>query len=118
MKYIKYVGIILSLTLGLINIGYAADLKVGFVYVGPPGDFGWTYQHDQGRKAVEKAFGDRVETTFAENVPEGADAERVMTQMALSGHDMIFATSFGYMDPVMNVAAKFRRPRPPPARCG
>ena len=86
---------------------FAADLKVGFVYVGPPGDFGWTYQHDQGRKAVEEAFGDRVETTFAENVPEGADAERVMTQMALSGHDMIFATSFGYMDPVINVAAKF-----------
>ena len=86
---------------------FAADLKVGFVYVGPPGDFGWTYQHDQGRKAVERAFGDRVETTFAENVPEGADAERVMTQMALSGHDMIFATSFGYMDPVINVAAKF-----------
>ena len=53
---------------------FAADLKVGFVYVGPPGDFGWTYQHDQGRKAVEEAFGDRVETTFAENVPEGADA--------------------------------------------
>ena len=105
----KIINFFLTLS-GILLLGsgvFAADLKVGFVYVGPPGDFGWTYQHDQGRKAVENAFGDRVETTFAENVPEGADAERVMTQMALSGHDMIFATSFGYMDPVMNVAAKF-----------
>ena len=108
MKYIKYVGIILSLTLGLINIGYAADLKVGFIYVNPVGEnTGWDYQHDLGRKAVETAFGDKVETSYVEAVPEGADAERVMTQMALSGHDMIFATSFGFMDPVMNVAAKF-----------
>jgi simple sugar transport system substrate-binding protein len=94
----KIINFFLTLS-GILLLGsgvFAADLKVGFVYVGPPGDFGWTYQHDQGRKAVEKAFGDRVETTFAENVPEGADAERVMTQMALSGHDMIFATSFGY----------------------
>ena len=108
MKYIKYVGIILSLTLGLINIGYAADLKVGFIYVNPVGEnTGWDYQHDLGRKAVETAYGDKVETSYVEAVPEGADAERVMTQMALSGHDMIFATSFGFMDPVMNVAAKF-----------
>ena len=108
MKYIKYVGIILSLTLGLINIGYAADLKVGFIYVNPVGEnTGWDYQHDLGRKAVEAAYGDKVETSYVEAVPEGADAERVMTQMALSGHDMIFATSFGFMDPVMNVAAKF-----------
>ena len=85
----------------------AAQTKVGFVYVGPIGDGGWTYEHDQGRLAVEEAFGDDVETTFVENVPEGADAERVMTQMALSGHDLIFTTSFGYMDPTINVAAKF-----------
>lgn len=81
--------------------------KVGFVYVGPVGDGGWTYEHNQGRLAVEEAFGDAVETVFVENVPEGADAERVMTQMALNGADLIFTTSFGYMDPTLNVAAKF-----------
>ncbi len=81
--------------------------KVGFVYVGPVGDGGWTYEHDQGRKAVEAEFGDKVETVFQENVPEGADAERVITQMALSGAKLIFTTSFGYMDPTIAVAAKF-----------
>lgn len=81
--------------------------KVGFVYVGPIGDGGWTYQHDQGRLAVEAEFGDAVETVFQENVPEGADSERVMTQMALSGADIIFTTSFGYMDATNSVAAKF-----------
>lgn len=84
-----------------------APLKVGFVYVGPVGDGGWTYEHDQGRLAVEAEFGDKVETVYQENVPEGADAERVMTQMALSGAKLIFTTSFGYMDPTINVAAKF-----------
>ncbi len=86
---------------------HAEPVKVGFVYVGPTGDFGWTYEHDQGRLAVEEAHGDKVETTFIENVPEGTDAERVLTQMALSGHDLIFTTSFGYMDPTINVAKKF-----------
>ena len=89
------------------SIAIAADYKVGFIYIGPPGDHGWNYQHDVGRKAVDEAFGDKVETVFQENVPESADAERVMTQMALSGADMIFATSFGYMEPVLNVAKKF-----------
>ncbi|MCU0912339.1 MAG: BMP family ABC transporter substrate-binding protein [Rhodobacteraceae bacterium] len=82
-------------------------LKVGFVYVGPIGDGGWTYQHDQGRLAVEAAYGDRVETIYQESVPEGADAERVLTQMALGGAGLIFTTSFGFMDPTINVAAKF-----------
>ncbi|MCR9127757.1 MAG: BMP family ABC transporter substrate-binding protein [Rhodobacteraceae bacterium] len=81
--------------------------KVGFVYVGPVGDGGWTYEHDQGRKAVEAEFGDAVETVYVENVAEGPDAERVMTQMALNGADLIFTTSFGFMDPTINVAAKF-----------
>ncbi|TRD23633.1 BMP family ABC transporter substrate-binding protein [Palleronia caenipelagi] len=81
--------------------------KVGFIYVGPVGDGGWSYEHNQGRLAVEEHFGDKVETVYQESVPEGADAERVMTQMALSGADLIFTTSFGYMDPTMNVAAKF-----------
>jgi basic membrane protein A len=85
----------------------AQDLKVGFVYVGPVGDFGWSYQHDQGRQAVEAAFGDRVETTFVESVPEGADAERVIRQLASSGHGLIFTTSFGFMDATLAVAQQF-----------
>ncbi|MCB2134362.1 MAG: BMP family ABC transporter substrate-binding protein [Rhodobacteraceae bacterium] len=81
--------------------------KACFVYVGPIGDGGWTFQHDLGRQAVEAEFGDKVETAYQENVPEGADAERVLTQMALSGCDIIFTTSFGYMDATNAVAAKF-----------
>ena len=99
-----------ALALGLAGAAFAGShgkTKVGFVYVGPVGDGGWTYEHDQGRLAVEAEFGDKVETSFVENVPEGADAERVMTQMALQGHDLIFTTSFGYMDPTINVAKKF-----------
>ncbi len=82
-------------------------IKVGFVYVGPVGDFGWSYQHDQGRKAIEAALGDKVETTYVESVPEGPDAERVIRQMASSGHDLIFTTSFGYMDQTVKVAKMF-----------
>lgn len=85
----------------------AADLKVGFVYVGPVGDHGWTYQHDQGRLAVEEYFGDKVETTFVESVAEGPDAERVIRQLAASGHGLIFTTSFGYMDPTLKIAKMF-----------
>lgn len=98
-----------ALALGLATTGASAadKTKVGFVYVGPVGDGGWTYEHDQGRKAVEAEFGDKVETVYVENVPEGADAERVITQMALNGADLIFTTSFGYMDPTINVAKKF-----------
>jgi simple sugar transport system substrate-binding protein len=99
-----------ALALGLAT-GALADghekTKVGFVYVGPVGDGGWTYEHDQGRKAVEAEFGDKVETVYVENVAEGPDSERVMTQMALDGADLIFTTSFGYMDPTINVAKKF-----------
>ncbi|QDY68417.1 BMP family ABC transporter substrate-binding protein [Qingshengfaniella alkalisoli] len=97
-----------AMAAGLSGTAWAQDpVKVGFVYVGPIGDGGWTYHHNEGRLAVEDHFGDAVETTYQENVPEGADAERVLTQMALSGHDLIFTTSFGYMDPTINVAAKF-----------
>ena len=86
----------------------AADkLKVGFIYVGPVGDFGWSYEHDQARKAVVAKFGDKVETTYLESVPEGADAERALRQMAQSGHDLIFTTSFGYMNPTLKVAKRF-----------
>tara|TARA_R100000426_G_C4826022_1_gene112807 strand:+ start:3632 stop:4651 length:1020 start_codon:yes stop_codon:yes gene_type:complete len=82
-------------------------LKVGFIYVGPVGDHGWTYMHDQGRLTVEKELGDQVETTYVESVKYGADAERVITQMAMQGVDIIFATSFGYMDQMLSVAKKF-----------
>jgi simple sugar transport system substrate-binding protein len=87
----------------------AADdpLKVGFIYVGPVGDYGWSYQHDQGRLAIEEEFGDAVETTFVESVPEGADAERVLTQLAAGGHDLVFTTSFGFMNPTLKVAARY-----------
>ncbi|WP_170408950.1 BMP family ABC transporter substrate-binding protein [Ruegeria arenilitoris] len=97
-----------AMALGLATNAMAEDkTKVGFVYVGPVGDGGWTYEHDKGRLAVEEHFGDKVETVFVESVPEGPDAERVMTQMALEGADLIFTTSFGYMDPTINVAKKF-----------
>ncbi|MEM5521898.1 BMP family ABC transporter substrate-binding protein [Sulfitobacter sp. AS59] len=97
-----------ALAIGLAGGAYADDkIKVGFVFVGPVGDGGWTYEHNQGRLAVEAEFGDKVETVFVENVAEGPDSERVMTQMALDGADLIFTTSFGYMDPTINVAAKF-----------
>lgn len=82
-------------------------LKIAFVYIGPPGDMGWTYEHDRARLAVEKKFGNKVETKFIENVPEGPDAERVIRQYAASGFDMIFTTSFGYMDPTLAVAKEF-----------
>ncbi len=81
--------------------------KVAFVYIGPPGDLGWTYEHDRGRLAAEKHFAGKVKTDFIENVPEGPDAERVIRQLALSGYDMIITTSFGYMDPTLAVAKEF-----------
>ncbi len=86
----------------------AADkLKVGFIYIGPPGDHGWTYQHDQGRLAMENTLGDQVETMFVENVPEGPDAERTIERLARQGTGLIFTTSFGYMDPTIKVAKRF-----------
>ena len=96
-----------ALALGLATGAMADKTKVGFVYVGPVGDGGWTYEHDKGRLAVEAEFGDKVETVFVESVAEGPDAERVMTQMALGGADLIFTTSFGYMDQTINMAKKF-----------
>jgi len=97
-----------ALALGLATAAAAQDTtKVGFIYVGPIGDGGWTYEHDQGRLAVEEHFGDKVETVYQESVPEGADAERAITQMALQGADLIFTTSFGFMDPTLAAAKKF-----------
>ena len=80
-------------------------LKIAFAYVGPVGDGGWTFAHDNGRKAVEKEFGDKVVTSFVEKVPESADAERVIRDMAAQGNKLIFGTTFGYMEPMLKVAA-------------
>jgi simple sugar transport system substrate-binding protein len=80
-------------------------LKVAFAYVGPVGDAGWTFAHDSARKAVEAEFGDKVQTSFVENVPEAADAERVLRDMVGQGHKLIFGTTFGYMDSMLKVAA-------------
>jgi simple sugar transport system substrate-binding protein len=79
-------------------------LKVGFVYVGPVGDAGWTFAHDLGRKHIEEKFGDKIKTTFVEKVPEGPDAERVIRDLVAQGHKLIFATSFGFGDAMEKVA--------------
>jgi len=86
----------------------AEPLKVAFVYIGPVGDAGWTFAHDKGRKAVEEKYGDKVKTTFVENVPESAaDAERVIRQLAVDGNKLIFGTTFGYMEAMLKVAKEF-----------
>jgi len=82
-----------------------APLKVAFAYVGPVGVAGWTFAHDNGRKAVEAEFGDKIVTSFVENVPESADAERVMRDLVGQGNKLIFGTTFGYMEPMLKVAA-------------
>ncbi len=85
----------------------AEPLKVGFVYVSPVGDAGWTSQHNAGRLALDKALGDKVKTSFVEKVPEGADAERVIRDLAQQGNTLIFTTSFGFMNPTIKVAEEF-----------
>jgi simple sugar transport system substrate-binding protein len=85
----------------------AEPLKAAWVYVGPIGDAGWTFAHDLGRKAVEAEYGDKIKTTFVEKVPEGPDAERVIRDLAQQGNKIIFATSFGYMEPMLKVAKDF-----------
>src|SRR3984893_17772218 len=87
---------------------FAADpLKIAFVYFGPRGDGGWTQQHDVARQKLEEALGSAIKTTFVENVPETADSERVFRQLAADGNKLIFATSFGYMEPLQKVAKLF-----------
>jgi len=83
----------------------AEPLKIAFAYVGPPGDGGWTFAHDNARKALEKEYGDKIVTSFVEKVPEGADAERVFRDMVGQGNKLIFGTTFGYMEPMLKVAA-------------
>ena len=89
------------------NLAFKKPLKIGFVYVAPLTDAGWVRQHDEGRKAVEMALGDRVKTTYVENVAEGPDAERVIRDLAATGHKLIFTPSFGYMEPTLKVAKDF-----------
>ena len=104
-------GLLSAILAAAIAPGASADerppLKVGFVYVSPIGDAGWTYQHDLGRRAMEKALGTTVKTTVVESVAEGPDAERVMRDLARQGNRLIFATSFGYLEPALRVAAEF-----------
>jgi len=89
----------------------ASPLKIAFVYVGPVADGGWSYQHNLGRLALEHEFGSQIETTYVDSVPETADAERVIRQLAAKGYDLIFTTSFGYMEPTLKVAKLFPRTR-------
>ncbi|MHC2002626.1 BMP family ABC transporter substrate-binding protein [Methylobacterium sp. WCS2018Hpa-22] len=107
---IKGVAVAVALALGLgaaqAQEKPAGKLKVGFIYVGPVADFGYSFQHDQSRKALLAAMPDKVETSFLENVPE-ADSERSIESLARSGHQLIFTTSFGFMEPTLKVAKKF-----------
>lgn len=106
MKFFKHAAVLMLSFLFCFS-AFADKLKVGFVYIGPVGDHGWTYMHDQGRQAVEKAYGDKVEVTYMESVKYGPDAERAIRGLANEGMDIIFATSFGYMEPMLKVAKEF-----------
>ena len=106
MNVLKLLAVLLSVM--FFSVAHAGDkIKVGFIYVGPIGDHGWTYRHDIGRLDVEKHFGDKVETVYLENVKYGPDSERAIRAMAQNGADIIFATSFGYMEPMLKVAKEF-----------
>jgi basic membrane protein A and related proteins len=94
--------------LGRARLVAAADVfKAGFIYVGPVADFGWSHQHDLGRQAAQKALGDKITTSYVESVKEGPDAERVIRELATSGHGIVFTTSFGFMNPTLKVARQF-----------
>ncbi|MDK2931914.1 MAG: basic rane protein [Bacillota bacterium] len=109
-RWVVLVGMAVVLSLVMVGAGglsfAASKFKVGFIYVGPIGDAGWTYAHNEGRKYLEAQL-PNVETVYVESVPEGGDCERVLTQLAEAGCKVIFATSFGYMDFVQNVAARY-----------
>lgn len=107
MGILKKLAIATLFLLGASTVSVAEPVKVGFIYVGPIGDHGWTYRHDIGRQQVEEAFGDQVETVYLESVQYGPEAETAIRKMAQGGVDIIFATSFGYMDPMLKVAKDF-----------
>jgi basic membrane protein A and related proteins len=101
-------GLVTAATpLALSGVRAAEPLKVGFIYVGPVGDFGWSYQHDVARKELEEHFKGAVKTVYVENVPEGPDSEHVISDLAAKGNKLIFTTSFGYMNYTINAAKKF-----------
>jgi len=106
MKFAKW-AIALVVAAGMTATARAEPLKAAWVYVGPVSDHGYSFQHDLGRKAAEAAFGDKLQTTFVESVPEGADVERVINQLAKDGNKLIFSTSFGFMNPTLKVAQRF-----------
>ncbi len=106
MKKLIYAVAVAALALGVSSATASAATKACWVYVGPIGDFGWSYQHHQGLEAVKKEFGDKVETVFVENVTE-ADSERAIERLARDGCNIIFTTSFGFMEPTLKVAQKF-----------
>ncbi|TDM98946.1 BMP family ABC transporter substrate-binding protein, partial [Lactobacillus crispatus] len=100
-------AILLAGAASLSGASAADKLTVGFIYLGPVGDFGWTYQHEVARQELVKALGDKIETTYLENVAEGPDSERAIEQLVRAGNKLIFTTSFGYMDPTLKVAKKY-----------
>jgi basic membrane protein A len=100
-------AVMLTAGAGMFGASAADKLKVGFIYLGPIGDLGWTYQHELARQALVKEFGDKIETTYLENVSEGPDSERSIEQLARAGNKLIFTTSFGYMEPTLKVAKKY-----------
>jgi basic membrane protein A and related proteins len=104
----SFVGVLAGVFAGL-PAAFAADepLRVAFIYVDPVGDTGWSFQHDLGRRELERVLGAKVKTTYVENVPATADAERVIRQLAVAGNQLIFTTSFGYMEPTLRVAKLF-----------
>lgn len=108
LKQLMTVFVLLACMIGLTTSAFAEDkLKVGFVYISPIGDAGWTYQHDLGRLELEKQLGDKVSTKYIDSVPEGPEAERVVRNLAKDGYDLIYTTSFGYMNPTLKVAKMF-----------
>src|SRR5688500_10814755 len=107
MKKLLVAAAALGLALGVTGATAQEKLKVGFIYVGPIGDMGWTYQHEVGRKAIQDQFKDKIDTTYLENVNEGPDAERSIEQLVRAGNKLIYTTSFGFMDATAKVAKKY-----------
>ena len=99
--------ILAALTAAGVSAQTPSKPKISFVYVGPIGDHGWSYQHHKGLEAIKQEFGDKITTSYVENVPEGPDAERVIDQLAATGSSLIFTTSFGFMNPTVKVAARY-----------
>src|ERR1017187_10262227 len=108
----SFVGVLAGVLAGVFaglpaTLAAAEPLKVAFIYVDPVGDTGWSYQHDVARREAERVLGSEVKTTYVESVPATADAERVIRQLAVAGNQLIFTTSFGYMEPTLRVAKLF-----------